>query len=246
MSHLSTSEQENKKNDTLNNPVVCDFLDMSLENDSNPSDKNHGNIVKNNLKSNDTNKASTDVINLSNKALTEPQLKILGKGLKFCPTQSSVDMADVRKELDNFHNKLRTKHYWSNGKGKKFLDSKKKSKKKTDKQGLQQPSIVDAFAAQVNPPPKPPFGKPQEIKVKSESAWKPPAGSIPLENWCHENTKALNKSSQPKPIRAHNVSTKERKAIRELAADKHITIKPADKGGSIVVQNTVSLKPTGN
>ena len=48
------------------------------------------------------------MIKLSTESLSEPQLNILGKGLKFCPTQASVDMAEVRKDLDTFHNRLST------------------------------------------------------------------------------------------------------------------------------------------
>ena len=130
------------------------------------------------------------VINLSNKTLSDPQMEILNKGLKFCPTQHSVDLAEVRQDLDKFHNSLRTKQYWTEGKGKKFLDEKKKAKKATtDKDGLRQPTIVEAMSNTRKQPP--PFSRSDLIKIKNAgSGWKPPCGSIPLENWCHENIKS--------------------------------------------------------
>ena len=38
-------------------------------------------------------KSKNGVLNLSKKALSNPQQSILEKGLKFCPTQTSVDLA---------------------------------------------------------------------------------------------------------------------------------------------------------
>ena len=95
--------------------------------------------------------------------------------------------------------------------------------------------------------PVPPFSQSNLIKTKnSASGWRPPCGSIPLENWCHENIKCLNKSSHPQDVKVHNINTKQRKALRELAKDKSLTIKPADKGGSIVVMDTLKYIAEGN
>ena len=86
---------------------ACFNLNSTLEYDENQSDNSHNESCPNNsLNSNVINIASTNVMNLSKNNLSDPQLKILGKGLKCCPIKSSVEMADVRKELDTFHNRL--------------------------------------------------------------------------------------------------------------------------------------------
>ena len=87
----------------------------------------------------------------------------------------------------------------------------------------------------------PPFDQPHFIKTGkgSNSTWQPPKTYIPLENWIQENIKDLNNSAQPKAVKKHNLNTHQRKALRSLAVDKSITIKPADKGGAILIMDTI-------
>ena len=220
--------------------VIC------IETESGPSTANQQKSKKSKSSKKDPTKKdlSDSIINLSSRILTKHESDVLEKGLKFCPTQSSVDLSEVRKDLDIFHNRLRTKQYWSTGKGKKYLNAQKKLEKEKKKQQLKdrdnlvQPLITDCFNG---PKPAPPFNKPSLIKAGkgSKSNWTPPSTCIPLENWIQENIKDLNKAGQPKPIRDHNLSTKQRKALRDLAKDKSITIKPADKGGAIVLMDTI-------
>ena len=56
------------------------------------------------------------VVNMSSKTLSPDENNILNKGLKFCPTQKRTDPGTVRRELDNFHNKLRTKQFFERNK----------------------------------------------------------------------------------------------------------------------------------
>ena len=53
------------------------------------------------------------IVNLSSKTLTEDETNILCKGLKFCPTPKCISAGDVRKEMDTFHNKLRTIQFFN-------------------------------------------------------------------------------------------------------------------------------------
>ena len=57
---------------------------------------------------------SDNVINLSKKVLTEAQIKVLSKGLKFCPTPKEIDRAKVMEDLENFGRRLRLKWYFRN------------------------------------------------------------------------------------------------------------------------------------
>ena len=153
-----------------------------------------------------------------------------------------VDLAEVRKDLDVFHNRLHTKQYWNSGKGKKFKQAQKKLAKEKQKLrdgNLIQPLITDLLSNRDTQVP--PFDQPHLIKTGkgSNSSWQPPKTCIPLENWIQENIKDLNNSAQPKAVKKHNLNTHQRKALRSLAVDKSITIKPADKGGAIVIMDTI-------
>ena len=48
-----------------------------------------------------------NVVNLSDRPLTDTENKILNKGLNFCPTPGEPNMGDVRRDLDRFHRSLR-------------------------------------------------------------------------------------------------------------------------------------------
>ena len=65
------------------------------------------------------------------------------------------------------------------------------------------------------------------------SAWIPPP-VINLENFIFKNHRDLSESQLPK-IRKHNITKEERQALNDLAKDSNIVIKPADKGGAVVV-----------
>ena len=57
---------------------------------------------------------SDNVINLSKKILIEVQVKVLSKGLKFCPTPKEIDMAKIKEDLENFGRRLRLKWFFRN------------------------------------------------------------------------------------------------------------------------------------
>ena len=47
-----------------------------------------------------------DVVNLSSRELTEDELLVLSRGLKFCPTSDTTDAGLVREDLDSLHKRL--------------------------------------------------------------------------------------------------------------------------------------------
>ena len=159
------------------------------------------------------------IINLSSRVLTHNEIQILGKGLKFCPTQLVTDAGESRKDLDDFHKRLRTKQFFEksnlsrNGK-----TTQLKSKPLTGKMS--------------------PYGNCTDfLKLKRKSTWRPPTGSANLETFISVNEMELGKSHHPRNPK-QNITTGERQAIKTLSNNKEIVIKPADKGGAIVVQNT--------
>ena len=64
-----------------------------------------------------------------------------------------------------------------------------------------------------------------------------PPGSSHLETFATINEIELNRSRPFNPAK-QNLTRSERESIRSLMLDKSITIKPADKGGAVVVMNT--------
>ena len=52
---------------------------------------------------------SDTVFNLSNKVLTEDEIKVLEKGLDFAPIQKKVNKPELRQDLENFYRWMRIK-----------------------------------------------------------------------------------------------------------------------------------------
>ena len=64
--------------------------------------------VNNNSNNNDTSENyDALVVNLSQIQLTNPQISLLRKGLKFCPTPGEPDISQYQTDLDKFHLRLR-------------------------------------------------------------------------------------------------------------------------------------------
>ena len=156
------------------------------------------------------------IVNLSEKTLTEPEIEVLSKGLKFCPSQKRVDPSETRKELDNFHNSLRRKEFFQkiSPQNKKLSDNTPRVK-------------TSAYGNHVN-----------QFKIRKRSQWKAPSGSANLETFISTNEMDLGKCTSFR-AKSMNITNKEQLAFKKLSRDKEITIKPADKGGAIVIQNTV-------
>ena len=148
-------------------------------------------------------------MNLSNVSLSEAQLSLLSKGLKFCPTPGEPNMGDLRRDLDSFHRKLRWKSFFEN-----------KDKDRTD--GTDYNTLYNG-----------PFKDP---KFKHPSSAEPQPGPAALEAFALINELELAKTVGTSP-KKQNLSRSERKAITELTNNDKIVIKPADKGGATVVLN---------
>ena len=57
---------------------------------------------------------SKNVVNLSKKILTEAEVSVLSKGLKFCPTAKEIDRAKIKEDLEEFGRRLRLKWHYRN------------------------------------------------------------------------------------------------------------------------------------
>ena len=202
------------------------FVDLSSDNINNTNDHDieMKNIKKRSTKRTKTSKSHISkksgeknnlVVNLSDKELTKDELNILHKGLKFCPTTKTINAGDKRREMDNFHNKLRTIQFFNK-----------------DNENTKENSACNRQIAGL------PFSDTSTLKkLREKSNWKAPLGSASLETFININEISL--SNEPhRLIKNQNITESERTAIRELSKNNEITIKPADKGGAVVIQNT--------
>ena len=160
------------------------------------------------------------VVNLSDCELTEPQRRLLSRGLKFCPNPGEPDFREYKDDLDRFHLRLKRELHFN---------------VVTDPDS----SLDSGSDHSVNLPtprvdPMEPFSH-QKFKLPSD--WIPPVVA-PLEYFIQQNELTLNRTKTPK-FHHQNISKEERLAFKELTSNSSITVKPADKGGAVVVLNTI-------
>ena len=177
---------------------------------------------------NTNNNATTDenqkhplVVNLSNQVLTPAQYKLLCRGLKFCPSPGEPDLSSCQADLTSYH--VRLKRYLH------FLKPKRNAPSDPNNT-----SSISILASQVvtSEDANQPF---QHQKFKNPSAWVPPP-IAPLEFFISKNCLDLATCNLPRSGKK-NITPEESRALRELSNNRSIIIKPADKGGAVVIQN---------
>ena len=160
-------------------------------------------------------------MNLSTHSLTPGQISLLSKGLKFCPAPGQHELADIKIDLDRFHPSLHLKHFFSNQDNQSTLNS--------------QPSTASLLGGDTEGFDHPNF--------RNKSKWSP-KGPPSLESFIITNeTRFINCSPFRRP--RDNLGKSERQALKELKMMHHITIKPADKGSAVVLQNTMDYIAEG-
>ena len=132
--------------------------------------------------------------------LTEAEISVLSKGLKFIPLKPSCNKFDIIQDCERFFRSLR----WM--------------------------AVFDHPPRRQFEPHDDDFTK----LFKQPSYREPPHDNPEVEVYIHKCTKEL-KNLQLKPCRKSNLSSNEWIAIRSLQKRDDIVIKPADKGGAIVV-----------
>ena len=169
-------------------------------------------VLRNKNNNSSENSIHESVVNLSHRQLSSTDINILQRGMKFCPTPGEPDISELHDDLDKLH--LRLKRYLHFYK----LSPPDDSTLNQDVTIVPTPNMHEPFKHQ---------------KFKLPSAWIPPP-VINLENFIFKNHRDLSGSTLPK-IRNHNITKEERLALNDLAKDTNIVIKPADKGGAVVV-----------
>ena len=158
--------------------------------------------------------ANNLIHNLSQYTLNEQEESILSKGLTFIPTPTGISLPLLQKDHNNFIRNIKLKYYFH------YHDNKSQ--------------------------------KPM-TKFTQKSTWNPKSSSLPQE--CHDLISQLDNTFKAQSINStlntdlqnnqnrinnkdnNNISLSEREAIKSLKNNEHIIIKPADKGGAIIVMD---------
>ena len=70
-------------------------------------------IDEDQLRDEETDKfVSDNVVNISNKVLTQAEISLLSKGLKFCPTPKELDWSAIKWDVKEFCRKIKCKAYF--------------------------------------------------------------------------------------------------------------------------------------
>ena len=140
----------------------------------------------------------------------------MSKGLKFCPTPGYHEVSEVQSDLDHFHRQLRFKHFFHY----------REEDNPTGSQSWGGPSSMRVDLSEG-------FNHP---KLRYKSTWQP-KGPQALEAFAFNNDCQLLRQTDFRRPR-DNLSPDERSALKQLKNLENVTIKPADKGSAVVLQNT--------
>ncbi|XP_077131129.1 uncharacterized protein LOC143785876 [Ranitomeya variabilis] len=164
--------------------------------------------------------ARLQVINLSDKQLTEPQVEVLSLGLTFSPS-SSFDSFLAVKDLNLFARKLVLK---------KLHSRSDKGMEWTEKELEAIATLEELSGERDETAEKGKFIPPKPKKFPSMNLYP----NIDL------FVKLVSKEfgEIPNKITRDNLSIEQRRALKELKSMRDIVIKPADKGGNIIIQST--------
>ena len=119
----SNIECEVLEDKSFDNNIRCGIPDgMSPQRDLElPSNKlcDAGNVEHPTLMVNDDSRlegkfVADNIVNLSNKILSEDEISVLSKGLKFCPTPKEIDRAELKRDLEKFGRRMRLKWHYRN------------------------------------------------------------------------------------------------------------------------------------
>ena len=183
----------------------------------NPNPTHHCNTnCSNNETPNPSNESTQSIVNLSNLELTESMVSLLSKGLNFCPTPGEPNIISLKQDLDTFHTSLRRYLLFN-----RRVDSNISLDQSTMSNHLDTTNLDEGG----------PFS---HQKFKNPSKWSP-KGPIQLESMITFNTNALS-NIIPRAPRQQNLTKEEKRAFTDLANNKDIVIKPADKGSAVVIQ----------
>ena len=155
------------------------------------------------------------VVNLSTFQLDEHHISVLSRGLKFCPTPGPPDPGELRDNMDCLHKRLRQIAFYE---GSESIDGDLI----TPSRAPVTPEVMDDNLLSFEP-----F---KHRKFKLKASGQGPPGPPTLEAMIACNEHQYNARPAWQPSKRSNLTPAERTALRELANNDNIVIKPADKG----------------
>ncbi len=162
--------------------------------------------------------AHSPIVNLSDLTLTPAMISLLEKGLNFCPSPGELNFGDLMSDMQKFHRNLRLRTFFG---------------KEEDSVSNPNDSNVSDLAYYPGPDSYAGFG---HRLFKNKSTFNP-KGPPTLEAFIIQNETSLARIKCRSP-KTNNITREEKCALTELISNKQIVIKKADKGSSIVIQNT--------
>ena len=161
--------------------------------------------------------AESVVLNLSELSLTPPMLSVLNKGLSFCPSTPHIDHSQVMSGVDHLLRQMRRTAFFN-----RLSDL--------------DPHTSNWFVNTSQPDPE---SKPfDHHKFKEPSSFDPKSDNQTVLNHFCKTVLHDTYTSPIRPFRGYNLTKDERSALNQLQSNPEIVIKPADKGGKIVIQDT--------
>ena len=167
------------------------------------------------------------IVNLSNIEFTEDQVKVLSKGLKFCPTPGPPDPGEQCEDLNKLHRRLRQIAFYEGIESSHSQISQNVAVNTGDIDNLQSTGVF------------------RHRKFKIPATGRGPIGPPTLEAMIVCNEQDFNSRQTYKPPLRQNLTLGERKALRDLLNDNRIIFKPADKGQALVCLNRLDYLREG-
>lgn len=221
--HKDLNHNRNNVNSSLNTPVsnMCTIFNTRLETETAPE--------------------PVSVVNLSDRPLTQTELKVLSLGKGFCPTPGEPNMGEIKADLERLHSTCRKKFFFHRlneerqNKGTPLSSSNSSPNVGTGQGASETLTHRDGLSANLL----------REKIFRKPTKWVPPRGPPTFETFATLNEMALNKV----PIRAphyQNLDQNSKASLKSLARDPSLVIKQADKGGALVVWDKAAYIKEGH
>ena len=149
---------------------------------------------------------------MSSARLSNSEWSVLEKGLNFCPTSKEPNRINLLDDLYFFCRKLRLKEY--------FYSPESGN---TDVEAINEDDVERCHSGtrKANP-----YYNPSK------------ATSDPLKTYMSVVKKEVTQLLKRGNTQRSNLTNEEREALKDLSSNEKITVKPADKGGKVVVMDT--------
>ncbi|XP_078084718.1 uncharacterized protein LOC144503758 [Mustelus asterias] len=159
--------------------------------------------------------AGKSIVNLSDYTLQPDEIEVLSRGLNFCPT-TKIDPISLAADTEEFIRRMRLREFFHKPQkaNSKHNETANEPEQPTERSAVQQPK-------------------------RKESNWTPPEGRCPrLDMYAQAvrrciNTRFISRTHKTAP----NITQAQCNTIHALKTSCNIVIKPADKGGAIVILN---------